>query len=234
MSPSPVAAALDHFHCYEAQSDPSFTKQQVTLVDQFSTGTSSDTVRRPRRVCNPTDKNGEDPTAATHPDHLVGYPIVEHPRFHAVRNVAVVNQFHGAGTPLMVDLVRPEIMLVPSLKSLTAPPAPGPTFTDHFKCYRVKGARFRRAGITLQDEFGAATVDVKRPRHLCAPADKNGEGAPLNPASFLMCYELRLASSDRPFSAAGDVFVQNQFGEDQFGAFRVRELCVPSQATPQF
>ena len=230
MSPSPngTPAPLDHFHCYEAKPDPSFEKRTVMLDDQFTAnGPVTVTVRRPRRVCNPTNKMGEDPTAKDHPDHLVGYPIRQPIRAERVSGVQVNNQFH-VGTPLEVTLVRAESLLVPSLKSLTDPVPPGDTATDHFKCYRVKGARFRKSGITLEDEFGTVVVDIKRPRHLCVAAEKNNEGPPLHPNSHLMCYELRLASSDRPFEAQGPVFVRNQFGDDEFGAFRVRELCVPS------
>lgn len=227
--PAPTPSALNHFQCYEVHPG-AFARRSVTLDDQF--GDSSVNVRRPKRICNPASKNDEDPSAATAPDHLVGYPIDQaSPRFHRERDVQIVNQFHDAGSPLSVDLVRPDFMLVPSAKSLTSPVRPIMPSIEHFKCYRVKGARFRRNGVTIDDEFGSITVDIKRPRRLCVPAEKNDE-SPLNDAvSHLMCYEVRLASGSPPFAAAGRLFVNNQFGDDEFDGFRPRELCVPSLKT---
>src|SRR6059036_2764349 len=51
-------AALDHFDCYKIRetSSPRFARRVVTLADQFAT-TSTDVVR-PRRFCNPSEKNG--------------------------------------------------------------------------------------------------------------------------------------------------------------------------------
>jgi hypothetical protein len=141
----------------------------VTLDDQF--GDSTVRVRRPKRICNPASKNGEDPTVVNDPDHLVGYPIVQtSPRFHRERNVLVVNQFHPLSDPLSVDLVRPDYLLVPSAKTLTPPVTPIVPSIEHFKCYRVEGARFRLSGVTIADEFGSIVVDIKRPRRLCVPA----------------------------------------------------------------
>src|SRR6185503_14848721 len=58
----------NHFKCYRIRTDR-FQQRNVTLVDQFVTSTA--TVLRPDRLCNPADKNGEgidDPTA-----HLMCY-----------------------------------------------------------------------------------------------------------------------------------------------------------------
>ena len=78
----------EHYKCYQTrQMGIEFPTQQVDLEDQFVT--TSATVRRPHRFCNPVDKNGEginDPTA-----HLMCYDISE-PRFER-RIVKVENQF---------------------------------------------------------------------------------------------------------------------------------------------
>jgi hypothetical protein len=95
----------------------------------------------------------------------------------------------------------------------------------------VEGARFRLSGVTIADEFGSIVVDIKRPRRLCVPAVKNDEGPLVDAVSHLMCYEVRLAATS-PFTPAGTIFVNNQFGDDQFGGFRTRELCVPSLKNP--
>jgi len=49
--------------------------------------------------------------------------------------------------------------------------------------------------------------------------------------SHLMCDKVPLTGTS-PFAPAGTVFVNNQFGDDQFNSFRTRELCVPSLKTP--
>ena len=65
------------------------------------------------------------------------------------------------------------------------------------------------------------------------PVIKNNEAPLIDPNTLMLCYELRLATHDKPYEAAGAIHVNNQFGDDQtFGSFRTRELCVPSEAAP--
>ena len=40
----------------------------------------------------------------------------------------------------------------------------------------MRGAKFRRQGLEVADQFGTITVDIKKPLRLCVPANKNGEG----------------------------------------------------------
>ena len=250
-TPAP-AGPINHFHCYEAQATSYPPFQPRTTVDleddPLFTGADTDVkVRRPRRICNPASKNGEDPTAVGDTTHLVSYPIRHSHKITGLpRRFQVTNQFHDPSKPLRVDFIRPEALLVPSLKSETDPvPGTPPTTIDHYQCYRVKRARFRRDPSTLPtdsidlfDQFNSPTnptvVTIKRPRHLCVPVIKNNETpAFIDPNTLLLCYELRLATSDKPYEAQGQIHVNNQFGDDQvFGAFRTRELCVPSQGTP--
>jgi uncharacterized repeat protein (TIGR01451 family) len=219
LTPAP-AAALNHFQCYETHPRPPARRANgIALVDAF--GSSTGALRAPKRICNPADKNGEDPTAPGDPEHLVGYRLEQSPRFTEVADQVVTNQF-GA---VVVDLVRPDYLLVPSAKSLIAPPAPlGGATIDHFKCYHVRG-RFRRAGITIADQFGSLTVDIKRPTRLCVPV--SSDGAPIiDAAAHLLCFETRPASR---VAAAGRIFVNNEFGDEELRAYRPTELCVPSE-----
>ena len=216
--------SINHFGCYALGSGP-FSRFDVTLEDEF--GLTASKIRRPKRICNPANTNGQNPGAANARDHLVAYHIKRStPRLDPIKNVQVFNQFHPV-EPLVVDVIRPDFMMVPSLKSRTQQPTPAPFLLDHFKCYRVKGARFRRAGVTIQDQFGTILVDIKRPRRLCVPAEKNNGGGPINPRDHLMCYEIRRAKGS-PFTPAGQIFINNQFGPDTFEAFRPTELCAPS------
>jgi hypothetical protein len=212
---------LNHFQCYEVHA-PKMSVPGITLDDQFGPGVVE--LKKPKRLCNPADKNGEDPTAPGDPDHLTGYKIKQtSPRFARLNGVTVRNQF---GT-IVVDVVKPDLVLVPSAKSLAGPPGPlSPPVIEHFKCYKVKGARVE-ASVTVRDQFTTQRLDVKKPLKLCVPADKNGEGI-FDASQNLMCYKVRAASPAERFTGAGTVFVNNQFGDDSFGVYRPTELCVPS------
>ena len=146
-------------------------------------------------------------------------------------NQIVVNQF---GT-LTLDVVRPDVLMVPTLKSLTTtPPAalPNPT-VDHFQCYRVKRSkgtlRFTKVrGVKVDDQFGTALVDLLKPQTLCAPASKNGENptAPSHPF-HLLCYKTRASGF-----GTTQTFTNNQFGPGFPLLIHRRELCVPSLKNP--
>src|SRR5262245_44688941 len=65
---------IDHFDCYRtkrAHGAPKFIKTDVTVTDQFETVNLKLVV--PFRLCVPANKNGEDPTAPSHPGLLLCY-----------------------------------------------------------------------------------------------------------------------------------------------------------------
>jgi len=223
----PTPMPLDHFQCYEAERG-AFSTFAVTLTDRF--GTSTATVVRPKRLCNPADKNGEDPTAPTDSNHLTGYIIKQTtPKFAPVRAQTVANQFGS----VVLDLVRPDYLMVPSAKSLTGPPSPlvNPV-VDHFKCYHVIKAKTRVSNLVIDDQFGTLTEDVKKPFRLCIPADKNGSGI-IDPNVSLMCYKTHITPGTPPFRGpTNPVFIDNQFGPDSLIVNHLRELCVPSVLNP--
>jgi hypothetical protein len=246
----PAAAALDHFQCYEGRPRPSMRVRDVTLVDQF--GTQIVDAFGPTDLCAPANKNNEDPTAPDHPAHLASYDIKGHGRFKPVKDQLVVNQFGS----VRLDVTKPTSLLVPTAKSLMGPPSPLGAFVDHFACYKVEFSRHRGdddddengedhrglrgrdeddedgshdSNVTVETQFETVEVDVRRPRELCAPADKNGEnpGAENHP-DHLLCYEIK---SRNKFSDQ-DTFLNNQFGEQQFEVRERGLLCVPSQKNP--
>src|SRR5215813_6619321 len=123
----------DHFQCYELKPSPFPIQRQVSVQDQF--GPHTETVRFPHRLCAPAAKNDEPPNNAFNdPEHLIGH-LVSGPAV-KVAHQTLVNQF---GT-IVLDVVRPDILLVPTLKTLTPPPPPPLTTpaVDHFQCYKVK------------------------------------------------------------------------------------------------
>ena len=228
MTATPTPEPLNHFLCYESHQRP-LGRSGVALVDQFDAPTqhSTVTVRRAKRLCAPADKNGEDPTAAHDLAHLTAYTIHQtDPRFARINDVPVTPD-NALFSPLTVDLVRPDRLLVPASKLVGSQlPDPLAAPIDHYKCYRVKGARERLRGVNLTTQFGPITVDVKRPLHLCTPVDKNGEGV-VDSVRHLMCYQVRAVPQ-----APTTVSTTNQFESDTFKIFGIRELCVPAFKFP--
>ncbi len=211
------AVPLNHFQCYDVARQQ-FDRFSLSLDDDFGTNTVE--VRRPKLLCAPVNKNDEDPSAPGDAEHLVGYEIRrDGRRFERFTEEVVQDQF-GV---LVLDLQRPERLLVPSAKSLTDPATPltAPPVVDHYKCYRVRGDRRRVAGVTVEDQFGTGVTDVKKPLRLCLPVDKEGEGI-VDPAARLMCYQLKPGPRVNQ-----EVFIDNQFGAGSLEVRRARELCVP-------
>jgi hypothetical protein len=224
----PSTAPLDHFQCYRTKRSPNAVAvQDVTLVDAFGARTVD--VTEAQQLYAPANKNGEDPTAPSHPGHLAAYGIRPQ-QIERIRDQVVVNQF---GTT-RVDLVAARALLVPTAKSLSGPPAsPDGAFLNHFTCYDVRrsnGAPDLDPGtVTVQTQFETVSVNVKKPHRLCAPADKNGEdpSAPTDPG-FLLCYDTK---------SKGDignptVWLDNQFGQQVYTLGQRQELCVPTAVNP--
>src|SRR6185295_3546017 len=211
------------FQCYELDRESFTPVTGVPVTDAF--GPSTIAVSRPSRLCNPADKNDEDPGALADDNHLEGYQIRQNPPFVPVA-AQVTNQF---GT-ITVKVIKPDLALIPTAKSLVGPPpALTPPTIDHFKCYRVKGSANRVAGVKVDDEFGTLTIDVIKPLRLCVPADAGG-GIP-DPAAYLMCYKARQRS--RPlFRGVAPIYVNNELGARTSAVDHVREFCVPSTVAP--
>ncbi len=212
---------LNHFQCYEVDVQPLSSVTSAQLDDVFGPGAVR--VRNLKRFCNPASKNAENPAAPLDPCHLAGYEIDQTtPRFRNVRDVQVTNQF---GT-VTLEVVRPELVLLPTAKDLVTPPAAlvDPQI-DHFKCHRVIRARDRQGPLAVTDQFGALTAHLRRPHRLCSPADKNGEGL-FDPSVHLLCYTERAAPRRPTFQ--GSFFMSNQFDDIELDVTRMTEFCVPS------
>src|SRR5262249_60055155 len=137
---------------------------------EAQSGPHTDPVASPHRLCAPAAKNDEPPNNAFNdPEHLIGH-LVSGPAV-KVAHQTLVNQF---GT-IVLDVVRPDILLVPTLKTVTPPPPPPLTTpaVDHFQCYKVrpsKGApNFTRMTVKVHDQFETTTVTLLKPIRLCAP-----------------------------------------------------------------
>jgi len=140
----------------------------------------------------------------------------------------VVNQF---GT-IFVDTKKPDRLLVPSARSLAGPiDGLDPETIDHFKCYKVKVTEgtqeFEPIQVTLADQFEDKLFDVKKPKRLCNPVDKNSEGI-FNPLAHLMCYTVKRTEGEPKHIKVTGIQVNNQFGPLQLDTKKEAELCVPS------
>lgn len=202
----------------------------VSLVDRF--GSSTVEVKRSVGLCAPTDPNGERPGAELHADHLKHYPIknavVPKPVFPT--RMRVVDRFNPGGQ--LLDLTGQSHLLVPAAKSLELPPPePSAPTIDHLECYEVspsarapKFVPVRR--FPVEDQFGPLTLDVRKPKHLCHPVDKNGEGV-RDPDGHLLCYRARQVDRVR-FAKRSPVFVHDQLGPETLDVTRPVQLCVPA------
>jgi hypothetical protein len=133
------------------------------------------------------------------------------------------------------------MLLVPTAVDLVIqPPPPDPAThdVDHYKCYKVRSTsgmpKFPPAvQVTMADAFTAPAkmLDVKRPRLLCVPVDKNGEGIK-NPARHLMCYKVKVALGAPPHTPQLGVRLNNALGRSWLDSKREDMLCVPAGRTP--
>ena len=196
-------------------------------------------------MCNPVDKDGEDPSAPSHLQHLEAYVAAitrltpRQPRpTPQVRTIE--NQF---GT-LKLKITTVNRVMVPSSKVLGTggtPPLTLPTL-DHFKCYTASVARapkkqppypvFTPTTVTLTDQFGGPLLyNLLKPTLFCTPADTNSED-PLasTHAVKLVCYPTtrRRLIPPQPRFVRTRVSTNNQLGPEVIDATAIEALCVPS------
>jgi len=223
---------MDPFLCYKAKitrKTPKFSAVGgVSLDDEFESGTA--TVTKVQALCNPASGGG----ALLDPDtHFASYGLAPDTG-HAVVELITVSDAIGS---TVVDTVKVDRLLVPSAKSLDGPPLPpDPTAhdVDHFKCYSVtvpSGAPtpYKDAEVVLQDQFTGAPrrFSLKKPRLLCNPVDKNGEGIK-NADGHLLCYKVKPAQGELKHEKRVGVYMANQFGGHQLDTKKEELLCMPA------
>lgn len=148
--------------------------------------------------------------------------------------VVVTNQF-GSAT---LFLKQPDLLCLPSWKSLTGPPnmkATAPPGLSHFTCYPVgdtAGTYKIPPFVALKDEFSPKPVQVQVsavPSELCLPAEKiikTSTGAKTYPildkATHLLCF------SGVKMPIKPKVWDENQFGTSVVHIRAAKWLCLPS------
>ena len=239
---------------------------QVDLTDEIEAKQFD--VQKPVALCNPADKNGEGISDAD--THLKSYQIRQsagQARHIGQTDIHLENQFHPLVSELFLDTVQPDRLLVPTAKDLNASvdePDPANHNVNHFKCYRANISQGKDAfprGVTAHvgDQFNQPTLyALLRPRRLCLPVDKNGEGIK-DAEARLVCYQVRpvtkvcgdgatnVGDACRNETDCGGtqgqttlcqrqarherqfaISVNNQFGPERLDTVREEELCVPS------
>jgi hypothetical protein len=150
--------------------------------------------------------------------------------------VQVVDQF---GVSNDIELIRRELMMLPSAISTTGPvdPLTDPEIDD-FSCYRIRGARrpASQPQVSIDDQFVAGLhLDIKGPLRLCLSARRTA--APrIDPTDALMCYKTRPSVGFRSFRGPeGAVYIANGLPELPASSLErvnhLRELCVPAVVT---
>jgi YVTN family beta-propeller protein len=228
------AGCIDHYLCYKAKETsgtPKFVAVPgVSLVDQFDSVTAE--VRKPKAICPPADKNGEG--VLDEDTHALSYQVKATPAHLPQTDIEVTDQF---GT-LRVDTVKLDRLFVPTTKGLGSPPVPPAAgVADHYTCYKVKvtpGTPKFPKGVqaSVVDQFQTRVYDVGKPRRLCVPVDKNGEGL-VNEAAHLMCYKVKPASGEPKHTRVlGQIHTENQFGALRLDTVKEEVLCVPAEKIP--
>ncbi|HXJ32998.1 MAG TPA: hypothetical protein VMS22_03085 [Candidatus Eisenbacteria bacterium] len=196
----------DHFKCYTAKF-PKFTKQQVTLLDQF--GQRQAQVLKPRFLCTPSTKGNEPLYNET--NHLTCYAVKPEKLKHTV---TIHNQF-GQG---QVTTKKTSLLCLPTEKN-----GEGAAIeVDHFFCYTGKfpGGPAKR-DVRMVDQFKTEENKAGRAIVLCNPVSKNGEGI-RNPLDHLVCYALKPQREKRTVS------ISNQFGTADVKITKSAMLCTPT------
>ena len=229
-----AAPPVDHQLCYNAYGSQFAIPSGIRLINQFSPNGFIPVITPTVTVhCNPVQKTASGVVyPITNPNaHLACYPISETTQ--PTPTVVVTNQF---GSATLVPS-QPNLLCVPSWKSLTGPPGKSPTTPpnlNHFTCYpvSVKSGAYHPPTVLLQDEFASAPVSASVnpvPSELCLPTEKilpSGQVFPIiNPTLHLLCFQV----SQTPIIP--QVWDENQFGTSPITISSTKWLCAPSTKT---
>jgi hypothetical protein len=224
----------DGFLCYKGRASrnevPVPPNLKVELADQFET--KRYLVYRERGICNPADQGEGIVDGDT---HLTGYKIrlVEGEASHVRQtNIRVFNKFGYQ----FVDTIKEDSVLLPAAKDEAGGPVVPPNFQSHgldnYKCYKIRAtkgtARFPRGVQThLSDQFENKLFDVKKPKLLCTPADKDEEGIKY-PDGHLMCYKVKPAKGEPKHERRTGVSTADHVVIRHMDTKKEELLCVPS------
>jgi hypothetical protein len=229
----PILKEFDHYLCYKVTGAKA-VPPPVVLEDQFDQAekvTQTATPKRTNKLCAPLFEKNHEQVLVDPVIHLLRYPFTAAAK---AKTVEVVNQFE---TVVLKTVAAVELM-VPSTKSLegTPPPPTGEERSfEHYKCYTLEKAPFRKREVIASDQFGLHTLLVTGRTRLCNPVTKivAGRVFPIRrPERHLLCYAVK-----EPVEPTRTVFTNNQFGPEKLvmksttTAGPATELCLPSLKT---
>jgi uncharacterized protein YfaP (DUF2135 family) len=251
-----MVACPDHLLCYKAKAAkaprdaapfPAFTPQTLTLTDRLG-GPFGYDLKKTLALCNPADKNGEDPGAPAHEVHAVAYPTKRRKDAGKFTRkgalVEVANQFHPGG--LTLKITAEDRVLVASSKALgTGGAMPLGTAGTDLKCYKVAPAKaprgappfppfVPRTGLSVTDQFLSRLFDVTKPARVCHPVvDPDAELEVDDAPAHVVCYLAKLTKRDPKQEKAPPqtVSTHNALAEEVLATKTPTELCVPSSVT---
>lgn len=99
----------------------------------------------------------------------------------------------------------------------------------HFLCYKSRAlSPFDRIpAVHLADQLGAGIFDIVSPKHLCTPADTNGEGI-VDGATRLRSYQIRRTAGSPAIVPFNSIEMVNQIGPIVLDALTPEVLLVPA------
>jgi len=110
----------------------------------------------------------------------------------------------------------------------------GATCSADVDCGGVAGScaknKFAKTAVTLEDAFdtdGSIPHTAIKAQHLCAPADKNGEGV-VDPATHLLGYRIKPGKGEAKHVPVTGLEVMNQFGLISLDTVKPDRLLVPA------
>jgi hypothetical protein len=211
-----AAPCLHEAQCYATRGGTA-PGRTLSLVDRF--GAADAVVRAADALCAPADRDGLDPGASDAPEHFVRYRLQGRKLPQAVE----LTVESALGT-VSLRVRKANRLLVPAAKSLEGPPAPLAAPGGRFRCYRAHLPRQAPVArrVTVTDQFGQVTVDVRRPERLCVPV--GDDDAPSDDAASLLCYAVR-----GPSVRVGQAHTRDALGAQVLTPRRLRELCVPAR-----
>jgi len=189
--------------------------------------------------------------AVTHMQAYKAKLLTGLPKLIPVLNNRVIDTFTppNQAFALRIDVKKPDVLLVPTAKDLVVPPAMAPNpmahNVDNYMCYQVKVTKdtpkFTPRLVDVSTQFSnlqnpaadpnAKRFEVKKPKHLCVPANVNSGGIK-NAVGTLMCYSVKLAKADpaqlKHVAITPTYINSNPFGPLNLTSGKETELCVPA------
>jgi hypothetical protein len=152
---------------------------------------------------------------------VVQVPNVDHFKCYKTRKVTgFVRRTVGLDDPFgpsVATLTRPDSLCNPADKNGEGTADP----TAHLECYRVRDLPRGSRTVTVNNQFGAQALTLRRARTLCVPSEKDGVASPLA-LDFFKCYR---ATRGTPRFVRRTVSVADQFETKQTVVRRPDTVC---------